>query len=133
MTLPWGYKPRVIASYRYPYVSHGHVSCYFRLVAPPGQEIVLRVTTFITNQTACGDSETGVFIFENEDQTSNAPKSLCQMSDGKRHQTFKSSNGSLLVKISQGENRVTAKMIYGYGEYSKHQNVRAPECCGCRP
>ena len=61
VTLPWGYRPRVISTSRYPFYPKLYKKCTVSLIALPNKSIVLTLLSLFINSSVCSEGASGVF------------------------------------------------------------------------
>ncbi|KAL3885178.1 hypothetical protein ACJMK2_025272 [Sinanodonta woodiana] len=114
VSFPWNYKPRVIATPRYPYQPVNKKTCYFNLEAPPMRQVALTLTHFYTNKDTCTDGTDGVTIYDGWGERGTKLASLCHRSSS-LPLSIKSSNGTLTVILVTDSSNASMAAVYEFG------------------
>ena len=117
VTLPWGYRPQLVASPRYPFPPKLNQTCILHLIAPPFKTVFLRIRSLLINSSSCSDPRSGLFIYDGDTDQSEMLLSVCLHRQDIEMSSVTSSNRSLTVKISSLTVAVVTKMTYEYGKY----------------
>ncbi|KAK3586611.1 hypothetical protein CHS0354_029492 [Potamilus streckersoni] len=114
VSLPWNYKPRVIATPLYPYHTINKMICYLNLEAPPTRQVALTLTYFYTNKDTCTERTDGVTIYDGWSEINTKLAMLCHNSSSLPLH-IKSSNGTLAIKIFANSSNVSMAAVYEFG------------------
>ena len=120
VTLPWNYRPRVIASPDYRYIPRNSSTCFFHILAPQSRTVVITIRTLIIDTADCSDTSSGLFVYDGESEQSKLLLSVCHHRPELVTSSYKSSGRTLLVRMSSTLVPVVAKITYTFGKYCSH-------------